>query len=308
MEKFNRREFLGLSTAGLALAGCGKGLEEIAKAPNNSQSYRFKLGKFECTVVNEGAYVGSTADFLFFKAPKDLLEERLKAYNLNPDKITLPINCLVVNTGDYLVLIDTGYGTSAKQNPTVRKAGKLLENLDALGIEPEDFDTVIITHSHGDHIGGCSNEEGEPTFPNAKYFISKPEWEFAIAKTGTRRDRLIAIQDQIELLERDTEILPGIETIAAPGHNPGHIIVKIYSDFEEILHVSDLLGHPIHVEFPDWSMGEYNPDQAAKTRYKILERALKDDLLLHSPHLNFPGLGYIISGEKGWKWQPISNK
>lgn len=284
----------------------GQPKHHISLIDNESpQSYRFKVGKFECIVVNEGTFDGATAQgeglSLFSNAPKDLLVERLAAYGLNPDKIIIPINCLIVNTGDELLLLDTGYGEFAKKWITSQNAAKLLPNLIQAGIEPTDINIVILTHRHPDHVGGVVSN-GRSTFPNARYFIWKSEWDNSLAKSK----RYESIKNKMTFLEIETEIVPGITVIPAPGHTLGHAIVSINSDNQELLFISDLLGHPIHVEYPDWCMGhEYDLVQAAKTRRQILEKAERMNTLIHSFHLDFPGLGHVISTDTGLKWQPV---
>jgi glyoxylase-like metal-dependent hydrolase (beta-lactamase superfamily II) len=272
------------------------------------QSYRFNIGKFECIVVNDGTFDGATAQgegiSLFSNAPKDILNERIAAYNLNPDKIIIPINCLIVNTGKLLVLLDTGYGEFAKRWPTSKNAAKLLPNLLRLGITPEEFNIVIITHHHPDHVGGIISN-GKPTFPNARYYVWKSEWDRYLKKVK----RYQAIKEKVTLLEIETEIVPGITVIPTPGHTVGHVIVSIKSANQDLLFISDLLGHPIHVEYPDWSMShEHDLVLAAQNRRRILEKAERMNTLIHSFHLDFPGLGHVVSNEAGLKWQPIKLK
>jgi glyoxylase-like metal-dependent hydrolase (beta-lactamase superfamily II) len=270
-----------------------------------NKSYPFKLGKFECIVVSDGhSYV--SANLLFANAPGEVLKERLSAYNLSPDKILGPLNCLVVDTGDHLVLLDTGLGDFACRIRNGNQGGNLLRNLKAVGIKPGDIDTVIITHYHSDHIGGITDEEGKPTFPGAKYFLWKSEWDFAIEQHQLFKAKLMAIQDRAEFLEKDAEIIPGITAVGAPGHTPGHMIISVNSDHKEMLYISDLIGHVIHIEFPDWCMShEYDPGQAIRSRRAILERAAKEKILIHAFHEDFPGLGYVVQGENGWTWQPV---
>jgi glyoxylase-like metal-dependent hydrolase (beta-lactamase superfamily II) len=269
------------------------------------KTYPFKLGKFECMVVSDGeAFV--PANMLFANAPVDILNQKLSDYHLKPEKIFGPLNCLVVNTGDHWVLIDTGLGHLAKLIPNGKKGGKLLRNLKTAGIKPEDIDTVIVTHYHSDHIGGISDKKGKPTFPGAKYFFMKSEWDFACEQHDMLKAKLLSIQDRVEFLEEEAEIIPGIKAIAAPGHTPGHMMVSIYSEEKEMLYISDVIGHTLHIEFPDWCMGhEYDPKQAVHTRRAILEKAVKEKILIHAFHQDFPGLGYVVQGENGWTWQPV---
>jgi len=133
--------------------------------------YRFQVGDFQCVAVSDGTHTYAPptfpppAIFLFTNAPREHLEKTLGEHNLNLEQWTewvSPYICLVVNTGEHQVLVDTGAGGLA---PTT---GKLVQNLKAVGIAPEDIDTIIITHGHPDHIGGITDTEDMPPFLNAR--------------------------------------------------------------------------------------------------------------------------------------------
>ncbi len=129
-----------------------------------SKTCRFKLGNFECFIINDHSST-NTAYQLIVNANQELLERVASEIDLNPDKIPVDYNCLLVNTGDQNVLIDTGFGR--------RFEGLLHPGLKFLGFDPGDIDVIIITHSDYDHIGGILDKEGQPAFPNAHYFISE---------------------------------------------------------------------------------------------------------------------------------------
>jgi len=152
----------------------------------NTEAYRFKVGTFECIAVSDGLRQGLGAGFMYANAPEERLVQALQAHDLQRDQIEpLPLNCLLIETTEHLVLVDTGYGPSASRFPALENAGKLIRNLKSEGVELSDIDTVILTHGHKDHICGNIDAEGKPVFPNARYFISKDEWEF-LASTKRR--------------------------------------------------------------------------------------------------------------------------
>jgi len=195
-------------------------------------------------------------------------------------------------------------------------------NLEAEGISPEDIDTVILTHGHPDHIGGNIDSEGKPAFPNARYFMWKDEWNFwtldpdlselKIDDHGKEilvkvaQNNLHPIRDQLELIEREVEIKPGIRAVSAPGHTPGHMAVELVSDNAQLLHISDTVLHPIHLEQPDWySSVAFDSEKAMASRLKLLNKVASEEAQLIATHFPFPGLGYIIQKGEGWKWRPI---
>ena len=213
------------------------------------------------------------------------------------------------------MLVDTGADGLAPST------GRLLRNLQAEGIAPEDIDVVILTHCHPDHIGGNSLDNGQLAFPNARYALWKSEWDFwtseqAEAKLDEHvrevllsiaRKNLPPIQDRLDLIEHEREILPGIDAIAAPGHTPGHMALAISSGGERLLCISDTVLHPIHLEHPEWcAVVDFAPDQVLATRHRLLKRAAEEKALVLAFHFPFPGLGHILPKGDGWEWQPVA--
>ncbi len=239
---------------------------------------------------------------LFANAPRERLEQALREHNLYPEQWSewvSPYICLVIKTDEHRVLVDTGAGGL---DPNT---GKLLQNLRAAGITPEDIDTVIITHAHPDHIGGNTDNEGRPAFPNAKYVMWQDEWDYWTSEQaetkldehvrdillGCARKNLPPIQGRLYLVDRETEIVPGIKATAAPGHTPGHMALAVSSAGEQLLCISDVVLHPIHLEQPQWHAAvDLDPKQVEATRRRILKRAMAEKPLVFGFHLPFPGL------------------
>ena len=290
----------------------------------NTDIYRFKLGDFQCIAVSDGTHTYAPptfpppATFLFANAPRERLEETLREHNLYLEQWAewvSPYICLAVNTGQHQVLVDTG------ANGLGPDTGKLVQNLKSVGIMPEDIDTVIITHGHPDHIGGNIDSEGRPAFPNARYVMWQDEWDFwtsGQAETkldehirevllASARKNLPPIQDQLELVDHEIEIVPGIRALAAPGHTPGHMALAISSRGEQLLCISDAVLHPIHLEQPEWHAAvDLAPEQVVATRRQLLSRAVTEKALVLAFHFPFPGLGHVSQNEDAWLWQPIS--
>jgi glyoxylase-like metal-dependent hydrolase (beta-lactamase superfamily II) len=292
----------------------------------NDDIYHFELGNFHCVAVSDGTHTYTPptfpppATFLFANAPKERLEPVLREHNLQPEQWlewTSPYICLAVNTGKHQVLVDTGADGLAPST------GKLVQNLKAVGIAPEHIDTVILTHGHPDHIGGNTDSEGKLTFPDARYVMWKSEWDFWTSGQAETtldehvrerqlkfaRKNLPPIQGRLELVDRETEIAPGIRALAAPGHTPGQMALAISSRGKQLLCVSDVILHPIHLEQPEWCAGtDFSPQQVVATRRRLLKRAADEKTLVLAFHFPFPGLGHVSQKEDTWQWQPIGVK
>lgn len=220
----------------------------------------------------------------------------------------------MINTGEHSVLVDTGAGGLGQNT------GKLLQNLHLNGISPGKIDTVILTHGHPDHIGGNTNSDGKLTFPNARFFMWKGEWDFwsseraKLELDGQGKEILLAfarknlppLQSQLDLVDHETEIMPGIRAVAAPGHTLGHMALAISSEGEKLLVFSDTFLHPLHVEQPHWHAAvDFDPQQVMTTRRRLLNLAATDKTLVLAFHFPFPGLGHIVQKGEQWRWQPI---
>jgi glyoxylase-like metal-dependent hydrolase (beta-lactamase superfamily II) len=291
----------------------------------NPEGYKFKVGAFECIAVSDGTLTYSPPAFpppaalLFANAPRERLDQTLREHNIQLEKWTewtSPYICLLVNTGQAQVLVDTGAGGLFPDT------GRLLQNLKAEGIAPEDIQTVILTHCHPDHIGGIVSEEGKLAFPNARYAIWKGEWDFWTSKEAqvqldehvrdvllsVARKNLPRIQGRLDLIESEREISPGIHAVAAPGHTPGHMALAISSERQQLFCISDTVLHAIHIEQPGWCAAvDFAPDQVAATRRRILSRAATENALVLAFHFPFPGLGHIRRKAEGWQWQPAAS-
>jgi glyoxylase-like metal-dependent hydrolase (beta-lactamase superfamily II) len=288
----------------------------------NNNYYRFKVGDLECLAVSDGSLTYAPPQFpppevlLFSNAPKESLASVKQRYNL-PTPWTewvSPYICLVIRAGKHLVLVDTGAGSLA---PTT---GRLITNLREAGIDPGDIDTVINTHGHPDHLGGNMTSDGKPAFPRARYVISREEWDFWTSGqaeqkieehsreilVGTARRNLLPLRDRLELIEGDTEVVPGIKALPAPGHTPGLLALVISSKKERLICISDVILHPVHLEMPEWfAVVDILPDSLMSTRRQLLDMASAAKDLVIAFHFPFPGLGKVVRKGKTWRWQPV---
>lgn len=277
----------------------------------NAESYRFNVGRFECIAVYDGAHT-YTASQYFANAPADVLAQELSKHGLSPDEIPSPYSGLVINTGAHQVLVDTGAGDS------MPGAGKLLHNLQARGIAPEEIDTVILTHGHPDHLGGTTGADGQPVFANARHVLYRDEWDYWTSEASAAhpvnrnfvsfaRKNLLPLRGMSDLIDGETEIVPGIRAFPTPGHTPGHMALAIASGSDELLYISDTALHPLHLEHPDWRpIFDLDAEQAGVSQRRLFDRAAAEKALVLAFHFYpFPSLGHVAQDGRGWQWQPI---
>lgn len=281
----------------------------------SNESYRFKVGSIECIAVSDGTFAYAPDAFVA-NAPVERFQQELHDRELPVDQIISPYTCLLINSGKRRLLVDIGAGFA----PT---NGKLVENLAAVGVEPTTVDTIVLTHGHADHIGGTVDGAGNSIFPNARYVMWQSEWDFwnqerpdlgAMPVDAHLKHLLIdfahaklpPIQKQLDLIDREVEIAPGVYAIPAPGHTPGHIALLISSGNQQLLHLADTVLHPILMEHPEWyPTFDLLPEQAAASKRRLLDRAAADGALALAFHFPFPGLGRVLPKGDAWQWQPI---
>jgi glyoxylase-like metal-dependent hydrolase (beta-lactamase superfamily II) len=224
--------------------------------------HRTTIGDFELTVFSDGTYLLDGGAF-FGVIPKIMWEKKMTPDSKN--RVSGGLNSLLVRTGDQNVLIETGIGNklSERMIKFYGQPAKLLGNMTAAGIAPEDIDVVINTHLHFDHCGWNTirqNERVVPTFPKAKYYVQEGEWRHA--NGHFERDRISYISDnynplvdsgQMELLRGDREIVPGISVRIFPGHTAYMQAVIIESGGRKACYISDLIPTRAHIDIT-WGM------------------------------------------------------
>ena len=178
MSELTRRTMLsGAAAAAIAPLGAPPWAAFAAAPPAGTQVpgwYRYKVGNFEITVVTDGVNRFKLPDDLVRNVKKEEVNAALLALHMEPDVFIGPYNPIVVNTGQNLVLIDTGTGEAAFQS-TKGSSGQLMTNLAAAGIDPKAIDTVIISHYHGDHVNGLLKADGSLAFANAEILVPAGE-------------------------------------------------------------------------------------------------------------------------------------
>jgi len=277
--------------------------------------YRYRIGTFELTALYDGIWYRPITDKFIRNASFAEVERALADAFMPADKLATPFTTLIVNTGKRLVLIDTGTGGQIAPS-----AGALRDNLVAAGIDPKAIDLIVISHFHPDHINGIKDKDNELVFPNAEIMVSAAEWNFwmddanmtaapADLKLTFRNQRRIFsdIARNVTRFTPGAEVAPGIVTLAAPGHTPGHTVFAIHSGDQSLLVLGDTAQHPaVFARHPDWQAAfDIDGETAVATRKKLFDRAAADRMLVTGYHFPFPACGHLIKTASGYEHVPV---
>ena len=308
----SRRSLLALG------AGLGVGLiggSALAKAPKlGTQApyfHRFMLGAAEVTVVSDGPLPLGDPSGTFVGVPKEEVQKMLTDNFMSSTNVILEQNIPIVNTGDRLIMFDTGMGTSKLFGPTT---GRLQKSMNEAGIKPDDVDAIVCSHAHIDHIGGIVDANDKPLFPNAQVYISQTDFDFWTdeGKLGSplkdfivhARKNLMPVRDRIVFFKDNQEFLPGVTAISAPGHTFGHHIFMVQSDGKSFAFLGDLAHHAVLlIEKPRMEFSyDSDPKMAAATRVKMLDMLAANKTAVMSYHFAWPGLGHVVKAGEGFRY------
>ncbi|WFU37710.1 MBL fold metallo-hydrolase [Bradyrhizobium sp. CB82] len=314
MTELNRRDVLA-GAAALGAAGfsrLGRTAANAAVPQSGTQVpgfYRYKVGSFECTSINDGARTFPMPDKFVTNVPKDEALAAGDAAYMPKGMVTVPYNPQLINTGSKLVLIDTGNGV-ANLEPSKGAVGRTLQNLAAAGVDPKSIDIVLLSHMHGDHINGVRAADGSIAFPNAEIMVPTKEWEFWTSEENAAKAQssemmknnfanvkkvFAGIGSKVTKYEWGKEVAPGITSIATPGHTPGHTSFAVASGNSKVLIQSDVTNIPeLFLRNPDWHvMFDVDPATAQETRHKFYDMVAAEKATVVGFHFTFPSIGHV---------------
>lgn len=268
------------------------------KGPGLAQFRRAQLGDFEVVTLLAGTRT---------------VEEPQKIFGMNVDAETfasvsednfLPVDAAqffftptLVNTGSEVILFDTGLSPES-----------ITGAIGAAGYAPSDIDTVVITHMHGDHIGGLMGDAGE-TFAGARYITGAAEHNhWSGADNDTFKAKVAPLNEKFAMIDDGGSVASGVTAMAAFGHTPGHMTYMLESGGQQLLLMADMANHYVwSLGYPDWEV-RFDMDKAAAaaTRRRVLGMLAADRIPTVGYHMPFPGMGYVATKGDGFEYVPIT--
>ncbi len=276
-------------------------------------------GNINVSVISDGSFLLDGGP-VFGQVPKVLWENHAKPDRKN--RVRLGLNCLLIRTPTANILVDAGIGN---KSPEITKdiyghtTSKLIRNLRAVGVSARDINFVVLTHLHFDHCGGATRLDREgnivPTFPKAKYLVQKSAWEEACSPNerslpvyshGCAELGAIKARGQLELIEGDTEIAPGVKALVTNGHASGHQLVTVNSGSERLIFLADLVPTPHHLPLPYITAFDRHPDQTLAAKKETLARVEKEGWLAVFAHGLVERAGYLERRAGGLTLKPVA--
>ena len=259
---------------------------------------RFKLGSFEVTTLLAATRTVPDPHNIFgLNVSEEEFNSASETANIPTDKSQFFFTPTVVNTGNELVLFDTGLNPEG-----------ITDALTAAGYTTDQIDVVVITHMHGDHIGGLM-ADGTFTFANARYVTGATEFDAWSAAGNDGFDtKMKPLAEKTTMLNPEASVVSGITAIGAFGHTPGHMTYMLESDGKPLLLGADFANHYVwSLAYPDWEV-KFDQDKAAAaaTRRKLLGMLAADKLPFIGYHMPWPALGYVEPRGDGFQYVPSS--
>ncbi|MGM0982621.1 MAG: MBL fold metallo-hydrolase [Pseudomonadota bacterium] len=306
---------LGVAALPLAIGMPVVAGAETGDGPNPGH-YRMMLGDVAVTALSDGTVELPMHELLHM--PVDEARAMFEADYLEVP-VETSVNAYLVDTGEHLVLIDTGAG--GLFGPSL---GKLGASLEAAGVSPDAIDEIYLTHLHPDHVGGLMNGDAR-RFPNAilradqddiDYWLDSANLEAAPeGQKGFFRGAMASLNPYIEagafeVFDGARELVPGIHSQEDPGHTPGHSTYRVESDGETLVLWGDIM-HAAAVQFPRPEVTidfDSAPDEARERREALFAEVAENGYWVAGAHLSFPGIGHLRSDAEGegYEWLPVN--
>lgn len=275
---------------------------------------QIRVGNVEIVSLSDGILEFDLCNF-FPTIPNDNWQP-YESHLTADHHVQFNLGSFLIRSDGRTILVDTGMGPKPADAPET-PWGKLMDDFSAHGLRPGDIDMVVLTHLHRDHVGWnllSENGKYEPTFPNARYWMSTKDWE-ACHQAEVQPERFpnapacvwpLEQLGLVELMHGEHSLTRELTAIPTPGHTPGHMSIMITSQGERALILGDVAHNPAQVHETDWvSRADMDPDQTRVTRRTVMEQLEQDGIIAASGHFPAPGFGKVVRLEGRRYWQGL---
>ena len=288
-----------LGAAGLMLtSGSSKAQGMMKPALPMAKARGFKLGDLDVIALLAGSAPREKPHGIFGVNVSDDVFAKVSADNfIGTDMAQFYFTPTLVRSGSNIILFDTGLN-----------AVGITTALAEAGLHPKDVTHVVLTHMHGDHIGGLIMD-GMPTFANAAYLTGQVEFDhWSKAGNDGFEKNVRPLAEKMTFLKDGDTVAPGITAMATFGHTPGHMSFMLDSMGNQLLLMADLANHYVwSLAYPDWEV-KFDMDKAmaVQTRRKVLDMVATDRIPLIGYHMPFPAAGFVEKRDQGFRFVPVT--
>ncbi len=273
--------------------------QEASAAMPFPPSRTFTLGDWQVTALLAGSGQQENPQETFgLNVDAETFQEVSEANFIPADRSTGFFTPTLVDTGSERILFDTGMN-----------AGGLLQALEHAGYAAGDITHVVLTHMHGDHIGGLTDDAGNATFPDAAYMAGQIEFDHWAGQGNEGFEAKVRpFAEGMTFLQDGQEVIPGVTARLAPGHTPGHMTFLLDSGGERMMLTADTANHYVwSLANPDWEVRfDADKEQAAATRREVLGFIADERIPMLGYHMPFPAVGFVERDGDGFRWVPHS--
>ena len=313
-----RRDVI-LSAAGASVLGLSGPLRFLPSAhaaeARERGFYRYTVGDARCIALYDGIWRKKHDETFIRNADVAETRKALASGGLSPEFVQIEFTQTLIETGGRTVLIDPG--TGGQWVPT---AGRMMDHLKAAGVDPRSIDTILISHFHPDHIFGLMEKDTDAqVFPQAEIIVPEVEYAFwtdpsVFSKLPKDWHGLAArIQNtfprwkNVTRAAADREVAPGIRSMAAYGHTPGHTAYHVGAGDAELIVAGDIAIVPaLFVANPNWHVVfDADPALAETNRKRMFDRTIADKAVIAGYHFGFPNAGKVHRDGAGYVFEPF---
>lgn len=303
-EGLSRRKWLAASVAIPTAAALATKMKDARAdshlAQPNAIKNTFMLGDFEVSTLLAGSRTVEDPQTIFgMNVGAEEFAAVSEANFIPTTAAQFFFTPTVVRAGEDVVLFDTGLNAAGITAP-----------LASAGISPEEITVVVITHMHGDHIGGLTGDDGNLTFPNARYVTGQVEFDtWAKQDNDNFKAKVQPLAEKMSFIGDGDSVVSGITGLAAFGHTPGHMGYRLESGGKQLVLIGDAANHYVwSLGYPKWEVKfDMDKAKAAATRKQLFDMLTADKIAFVGYHMPFPGLGYSEArGEGGYRYVPVS--